>query len=85
MPIESFFFIICISCHWIRRDTILVILTTCFNLAVEENRKASKLTPAIPSEFETIYYGLQTVLEATLLPKCISFVLGLPMKSKPAT
>ena len=54
-------------------------------LAAEEFRKGSKLTPAIPSGFEAIYYELQIVLEVTMLPKGISFVLGIPMNSKSAT
>ena len=53
--------------------------------AAEEFRKGSKLTPAIPPGFEAIYYELQTVLEVTMLPKGISFVLGIPMNSKSAT
>ena len=47
--------------------------------------ETSKLTPAIPSGFEAIYYELQIVLEVTMLPKGISFVLGFPMNSKSAT
>ena len=54
-------------------------------LAAEEFRKGIKLTPAIPSGFEAIYYELQIVLEVTMLPKGISFVLGIPMNSKSAT
>ena len=54
-------------------------------IAAEEFRKGSKLTPAIPSGFEAIYYELQIVLEVTMLPKGISFVLGIPMNSKSAT
>ena len=54
-------------------------------LAAEEFRKGSKLTPAIPSGFEAIYYELQIVLEVTMLPKGISFGLGIPMNSKSAT
>ena len=54
-------------------------------LAVEDFRKSSKLTPAIPSGFEAIYYELKIVLEVTMLPKGISFVLGIPMNSKSAT
>ena len=54
-------------------------------LAAEEFRKGSKLTPAIPSVFEAIYYELQIVLEVTMLPKGISFVLGIPKNSKSAT
>ena len=54
-------------------------------LAAEEIRKGSKLTPAIPSGFEAIYYELQIVLEVTMSPKGISFVLGIPMSSKSAT
>ena len=54
-------------------------------LAAEEFRKGSKLTPAITSGFEAIYYELQIVLEVTMLPKVISFVLGIPMNSKSAT
>ena len=55
------------------------------DLAAEEFRKGSNLTPAIPSEFEAIYYELQIVLEVTMLPKGNSFVLGIPMNSKSAT
>ena len=54
-------------------------------LAAEEVRKGSKLTPALPSGFEAIYYELQIVLDVTMLPKGISFVLGIPMNSKSAT
>ena len=54
-------------------------------LAAEEFRKRSKLTPAIPSGFQAIYYELQIVLEVTMLPKSIFFVLGFPMNSKSAT
>ena len=54
-------------------------------LAAEEFRKGSKLTPAIQSGFEAIYYELQIVLEVTMLPRGISFVLGIPMNSKSAT
>ena len=54
-------------------------------LAAEEFRKGSKLTPAIPPGFEAIYYELQIVLEVTMLPKGISFVLGIPMNSESAT
>ena len=54
-------------------------------LAAEEFRKSRKLTPAIPSGFDAIYYELQMVLEVTMLPKGISFVLGIPMNSKSAT
>ena len=53
-------------------------------LAAEEFRKGSKLTPAIPSGFEAIYYELQILLRVTMLPKGISFVLGIPMNSKSA-
>ena len=59
--------------------------TMVHELAAEEFRKGSKLTPAIPSGFEAIYYELQTVLEVTMLPKGIFFVLGIPMNSKCAT
>ena len=34
---------------------------------------------------EAIFYELQIVLEVTMLPKGISFVLGIPMNSKSAT
>ena len=54
-------------------------------LAAEEFRKGSKLTPAIPSGFEAIYYELQIVIEVMMLPKGISFVLGIPMNSKSAS
>ena len=54
-------------------------------LAAEEFRKGSKLTTATPSGFEAIYYELQYVLEVTMLPKGISFVLGIAMNSKSAT
>ena len=54
-------------------------------LAAEEIRKGSKLTPAMPSGIEAIYYGMQIVLEVTMLPKGISFVLGIPMNSKSTT
>ena len=54
-------------------------------LAAEEFRKVSKVTPAIASGFEAIYYELQIVLEVTMLPKGISFVLGIRLNSKSAT
>ena len=54
-------------------------------LAAEEFRTSIKLTPAIPSGFEAIYYELQIVLEVAMLPKGISFVLGIPMNSESAT
>ena len=54
-------------------------------LAAEEFRKGSKLTPAMPLGFEVIYYELQIVLEVTILPKGIPFVLGIPMNCKSAT
>ena len=54
-------------------------------LAAEEFRKGSKLTPAKPSGLEAIYYELQILLEVTMLPKGIFFVLGIPMNSKSAT
>ena len=54
-------------------------------LAAEEFRKGSKLTPAIPSGFQAIYYELKIVLEVTMLPKGISLVLGIQMNSKSAT
>ena len=59
--------------------------TTVHELAAEEFRKGSKLTPAIPSGFEVICYELKIVSEVTMLPKSISFVLGIPMNSKSAT
>ena len=54
-------------------------------LVAEEFRKGSKMTPAIPSGFEAIFYELQVVSEVTMLPKGVSFVLGIPMNSKSAT
>ena len=54
-------------------------------LAAEEFRKVGKLTPVIPSGFESIFYELQIVLEVTMLSRGISFVLGIPMNSKSAT
>ena len=54
-------------------------------LASQEFRKCSKLTPAIPSGFEAIFYELKIVLEITMLPQGIPFVLGIPMNSKSAT
>ena len=54
-------------------------------LAAEEFRKGSKLTPAIASGFEPIYYELQTLLEVTMLPKGLSFVFGITMNSKSTT
>ena len=44
--------------------------------AAEEFRKGSKLTPAILSGFEAIYYELQKVLEVTKSPKGIFFCLA---------
>ena len=54
-------------------------------MSAEEFRKGSKVTPAIPSGFEAIYYELQIVLEVTMLSKGFCFVLGIPMNSKSAT
>ena len=54
-------------------------------LAAEEFRKRGKLTPALPSGFEAIYYELQIVLVVTMLPKGTFFVLGIPMNSKSVT
>ena len=54
-------------------------------LGGEEFRKGGKLTAAIPSAFEAIYYEMQMALEVTMLPKGISFVLGIPMNSMSAT
>ena len=54
-------------------------------LAAEEFRKGSKLTLAVPSGFEAIYYELQIVIEVTMLPKGISFVPGIPMNSMSGT
>ena len=47
-------------------------------LAAEEFRKGSKLTPAMPSGLEAIYYELQIVLEVTMVPKI--FLLSLPFQ-----
>ena len=44
-------------------------------LAAEDFRNGSNLTPAIPSGFEAIHYELQIVLEFTMLPKV--FILSL--------
>ena len=55
------------------------------DLAAEKFRKISKLTPAIPSGLDAIYYEMQIVLEVTMLPKGISVVFGIPMSSKCAT
>ena len=54
-------------------------------LTPEDIRGSSKLEPAKPSLFEAIYYELRIVLEITMLPRGISFVLGNPMKSISAT
>ena len=43
-------------------------------LPAEEFQKGSKLAPAIPSGFETIYYELQIVSEVTMLAKYILFL-----------
>ena len=59
--------------------------TTVQELAAEEFRKGSKLTSAIPTGLEAIYYELQIVLEITMLLKGISFVLGISMNSMSAT
>ena len=61
------------------------LVTIVQKVAAEEFRKGSKLTAAIPLGLEAIYYELQIVLEVTMLPKGITFVLGIPMKSKSAT
>ena len=55
------------------------------DLAAGDFRKGRKLTPAIPSAFEAICYELQVVLEVTMLPRGVSFVLGIPMNSKSPT
>ena len=52
------------------------------DVTAEEFRKGSKLAHAMPLGFEAIYYELQTVLEVTMLPKCVSFVLGIPLKNQ---
>ena len=54
-------------------------------LAAVEFRKRSKLTPALPSGLQAIYYELQIVLEVTMFPKGISLVFGIPKNSKSAT
>ena len=47
-------------------------------LAAEEFSESSKLTPAIPSGFEAIYYELEEVLAVTMLPKVIFLDLVSP-------
>ena len=54
-------------------------------LSEEESYRGTKLTPAILSGFEAVYYEIQLVLEVTLIPRGISVVLGVPMNSKPST
>ena len=54
-------------------------------LASDEFWEGSKPTPAIPSGLEAIYYEVKIVLEVKMLPKGISFVLGIPVNSKSAT
>ena len=45
-------------------------------LAAEEFRKGSELTPATPSAFVAIYNELQIVLEVTMLPKVFPFSMA---------
>ena len=54
-------------------------------LAAEEFRKGSKMSPALTSDFKDIHYELQIVLDVTMLPKGIYSVLGNPMNSNSAT
>ena len=51
----------------------------------DENRRGTKLSPAIQPGYEAIYYEINVVLEVTLLPRGISVVLGIPMNSKSST
>ena len=54
-------------------------------LSDEENYRVSKLTPAIQLGFEVVYYGIQLVLEVTLILRDISVVLGVSKNSKFST
>ena len=54
-------------------------------LAEDEVRRSTKLSPAIQPGTEAIYYEIQMVLEITLIPSGISVVLGIPMNSKSST
>ena len=51
-------------------------------LAWEEFLEGSKLTPVTPSAFAAIYNESQMVLDITMLPERISFVLGNHIHSK---
>ena len=54
-------------------------------LAAEEFHRGSKLTPAISSGSEAINNKLQRVVEVTVLPKGVSFLLVIPVNSTSAT
>ena len=55
------------------------------DLTAEEIRRGTKLTPAIQIGFEATYYGVQIVLEVTILQEGLSIVLGIPMTTKSST
>ena len=55
------------------------------DLADDEVKRGTKLSPAIRPGFEAIYYEIQLVLEVTLIPRGISVILGIPMNSKSST
>ena len=52
---------------------------------MDEVHRGTKLTPAIQVSDESTYYGVQIVLEVSILASGISVVLGIPMNSKSAT
>ena len=52
------------------------------DLADDEVTRGTKLSPAIRSGFEAIYYEIQLVREVTLIPRGISVILGIAMNLK---
>ena len=52
---------------------------------MEEVHRGTKLTPAIQACYETKYYEVQFVLEASIPASGISSVLGIPLNPKSAT
>ena len=63
-------------------NAIADIMNEIFN---DEISRGTILSPAIQRGYEAIYYEINVVLEVTLIPRGISVVLGIPMKSKSST
>ena len=55
------------------------------DLAEDEVKRGTKLSPAIRPGFEAIYHEIQLVLEVTLIPRGLSVILGIPMNLKSST